>query len=96
MTKKESAATLIVELTLDKVSAKARTGEPSDDVEDIALPLWTGILPISTTIGDPITAHNASHIGIPPFLAPYPATRPGVGNQANKPPGLQAGVQGPF
>ena len=70
MTKKESAATLIVELTLDKVSAKARTGEPSDDTEDIALPLWAGILPISTTIGDPITAQNASHIGIPSFLAP--------------------------
>ena len=39
MTKKESAATLIVELSLDRVSAKARTGEPTDDDEDIFLVL---------------------------------------------------------
>ena len=69
LTKKESAATLIVELSLDKVSAKARTGEPADDEEDIALPLWAGLLPISTTIGQPITANNAIGIPVPPHLS---------------------------
>ncbi len=70
ITKKESAATLIVELTLDKVSAKARTGDPSDDEADLELGLWAGILPISTTVGAPITAQNASSIAFPPFLTP--------------------------
>ena len=69
LTKKESAATLIVELNLDKVSAKARTGEPSDDEADISLPLWAGLLPISTTFGPPITATNAIGIPVPPHLS---------------------------
>ena len=69
LTKKESAATLIVELNLDKVSAKARTGEPSDDEADISLPLWAGLLPISTTFGPPITATNAIGILVPPHLS---------------------------
>ncbi len=66
MTKKEAAATLIVELMLDKVSAKARAGEPSDDEEDIQLPLWAGILPLETSIGPAVTASNAKGIPIPP------------------------------
>ena len=69
LTKKESAATLIVELNLDKVSAKARTGEPSDDEADISLPLGAGLLPISTTFGPPITATNAIGIPVPPHLS---------------------------
>ena len=68
MTKKESAATLIVELSLDKLSAKARTGEPSDDEEDISLPLWAGLLPIETKLGTPITATNAAGIDVPSHL----------------------------
>lgn len=68
MTKKESAATLIVELSLDKVSAKARTGEPSDDDEDVSLPLWAGILPLTTSVGAPITAKNAQGIPVPPHI----------------------------
>ncbi|NDE40239.1 MAG: pyridoxamine 5'-phosphate oxidase family protein [Actinobacteria bacterium] len=31
LTKKESAATMIAELSLEKISAKARSGDPSDD-----------------------------------------------------------------
>jgi nitroimidazol reductase NimA-like FMN-containing flavoprotein (pyridoxamine 5'-phosphate oxidase superfamily) len=68
MTKKESAATLIVELNLDKVSAKARSGEPSDDEEDVSLPLWAGLLPLTTALGAPITAGNAAGIAVPAHL----------------------------
>ena len=66
MTNKESAATMIVELALDKISAKKRDGEPSDDEEDIQLPLWAGILPLETSIGPAVTASNAKGIPIPP------------------------------
>ena len=66
MTNKESAATMIVELSLDKISAKKRAGEPSDYEEDVELPIWAGILPLTTTLGAPITASNAKGIPIPP------------------------------
>jgi nitroimidazol reductase NimA-like FMN-containing flavoprotein (pyridoxamine 5'-phosphate oxidase superfamily) len=68
LTKKESAATIIVEVPMDKVSAKARSGEPSDDEGDIALPLWAGLLPMSTSFGAPITATNAVGIPVPPHI----------------------------
>jgi len=68
MTKKESAATMIVELSLDKLSAKARTGEPSDDDEDISLPIWAGLLPLETKLGKAITATNAAGIALPSHL----------------------------
>jgi uncharacterized protein len=66
---KEIAATMIVELSLDKVSAKSRSGDPSDDEEDLALPIWAGLLPIETKIGAPITAANASAIAVPSHIA---------------------------
>ena len=66
MTNKESAATMIVELSLDKLSGKKREGEPSDDEDDVELPIWAGILPLTTTLGAPITASNAAQIPIPP------------------------------
>jgi hypothetical protein len=65
MTKKESAATMIVELSLDKISAKARSGDPSDDEEDLDLPLWAGIIPLTTTHEPAITAKNAAGIPVP-------------------------------
>ena len=66
---KEIAATMIVELSLDKVSAKSRSGDPSDDEEDLALPIWAGLLPIETKLGAPITAANASAIAVPSHIA---------------------------
>ena len=68
MTKKESAATMIVELSLDKISAKARAGEPSDDEEDLALGLWAGIIPLKSVQGAAITATNAAGIAVPSHL----------------------------
>ena len=66
---KEMAATMIVELSLDKISAKSRTGDPSDDDEDLALPIWAGLLPIETKVGTPITAANAAAIPVPSHIA---------------------------
>jgi hypothetical protein len=66
---KEIAATMIVELTLDKISAKSRDGDPIDDDEDVALPIWAGILPIETKLGAPITAANAAGIAVPSHIA---------------------------
>jgi nitroimidazol reductase NimA-like FMN-containing flavoprotein (pyridoxamine 5'-phosphate oxidase superfamily) len=68
LTKKESAATMIVELSLEKISAKARSGDPSDDEEDLDLGLWAGIIPIRTTHEAAITAKNAAGIAVPPHI----------------------------
>ena len=63
ITKRESAATIIADL--DRVSAKARTGEPTDDDEDIFLLLWACLLPLPTTLGAPITGGNTARIAVP-------------------------------
>jgi len=68
LTKKESAATMIVELSLDKISAKARSGDPSDDEEDLPLGLWAGTIPLKTVQESAITAVNAAGIAVPPHI----------------------------
>ena len=42
--KKELAATAVIRLDLDEVSAKLRTGGVNDEPEDLALPHWAGVV----------------------------------------------------
>jgi nitroimidazol reductase NimA-like FMN-containing flavoprotein (pyridoxamine 5'-phosphate oxidase superfamily) len=51
--RRELAATAVLALPLDEVSAKVRTGPPKDDEPDYALPIWAGILPLALTSGEP-------------------------------------------
>ncbi len=55
MTEKEVRATSVLRLPLDEASAKIRTGPPGDDEEDYDLPIWAGVVPVSTIYGAPIT-----------------------------------------
>lgn len=50
---KEVRATLVVKVSLTECSAKARTGPPIDDEEDMSLPVWAGVLPVRTVYGPP-------------------------------------------
>lgn len=50
---KEVAATRVLELPLEEVSAKVRTGPPQDLEKDVELPIWAGVLPLSTVAGEP-------------------------------------------
>ncbi|MEU7584052.1 pyridoxamine 5'-phosphate oxidase family protein [Streptomyces sp. NPDC041068] len=43
---KELAATAVIRLDLTEVSAKARTGGPNDEPEDMDLPHWAGVVPL--------------------------------------------------
>jgi uncharacterized protein len=52
-TSKELAATVVLALPLEEVSAKIRTGPPKDEDEDYELPIWAGILPLGLTAGAP-------------------------------------------
>ena len=53
-TEKELAATSVIALDLNEVSAKVRTGPPIDDEEDYELPVWAGILPLGLEAGQPV------------------------------------------
>ena len=50
----ELKQTMVLALPLEEVSAKVRKGPPVDDDEDYATPVWAGVVPISTRLGDPI------------------------------------------
>lgn len=55
MQEKEVKATTILRLSLDEASAKVRTGPPGDDEEDYELPIWAGVVPVTSTYGTPET-----------------------------------------
>lgn len=44
---KELAATTVLRIPLDEAACKIRTGGPKDDAEDLALPVWAGVLPMA-------------------------------------------------
>lgn len=49
----EMRQTVVLALPLEEVSAKVRSGAPVDDEEDYSLPIWAGIVPIHTRLGEP-------------------------------------------
>lgn len=49
----ELKATQVVAMPLDEATAKVRTGGPVDDPDDLALPAWTGVIPLTMTPGLP-------------------------------------------
>jgi nitroimidazol reductase NimA-like FMN-containing flavoprotein (pyridoxamine 5'-phosphate oxidase superfamily) len=50
----EMKATSVLALPLEEVSAKMRTGNPVDDEEDYALPVWAGVVPVRQVLGEPV------------------------------------------
>jgi nitroimidazol reductase NimA-like FMN-containing flavoprotein (pyridoxamine 5'-phosphate oxidase superfamily) len=68
MTSKEVAGTMIVEVPLTKYSAKSRTGVVIDEPEDKELPIWSGVIPLTTLRGTPITAEDSAGIAVPPHI----------------------------
>jgi hypothetical protein len=49
----EVKQTAVLRVPLATASAKVRSGAPIDDEADVSLPIWAGVLPVSTTIGEP-------------------------------------------
>ena len=70
--KKELAATAVIRLDLEEVSAKLRTGGVNDEPEDLALPHWAGVVPLrkgyDTPVGDPDLAPGTA---LPDYLGSH-------------------------
>ncbi len=68
-TETEMKATAVVAITIEKASAKIRTGPPGDDEDDYGRATWAGVLPLSVHYG-PLQADPrlADDIEIPHYL----------------------------
>ncbi|WP_395359580.1 pyridoxamine 5'-phosphate oxidase family protein [Streptomyces sp. YH02] len=67
---KELAATAVIRLDLNEVSAKVRTGGPNDDAEDLSLPHWSGVIPVRGGYGAPVPADDLDPaVALPDYLA---------------------------
>ncbi|MEV5430742.1 pyridoxamine 5'-phosphate oxidase family protein [Streptomyces sp. NPDC052701] len=68
--RKELAATAVLRLDLDEVSAKLRTGGVNDEPEDLALPHWAGVVPLRKGYGTPVADPDlAPGTELPGYLA---------------------------
>jgi len=53
-TRKELAATSVLAVSLGEASVKVRTGSPGDEPEDLDLPVWAGVVPMTMSFGEPV------------------------------------------
>jgi hypothetical protein len=51
---KELAMTTVLSMALTEASAKVRTGMPIEEPEDLPLPVWAGVIPLTTVRGAPL------------------------------------------
>lgn len=71
----ELKATTMLVMEIEEFSVKISEGPPHDEECDLDAPIWGGVLPIKTVIGDPVADDNlrddAAPLGLPPkpFIA---------------------------
>jgi nitroimidazol reductase NimA-like FMN-containing flavoprotein (pyridoxamine 5'-phosphate oxidase superfamily) len=66
----EIKGTTILALPLDESSAKIRSGPPVDDEDDLALPVWAGIIPLRLEPSEPTAADGVDGTP-PPYASAY-------------------------
>jgi nitroimidazol reductase NimA-like FMN-containing flavoprotein (pyridoxamine 5'-phosphate oxidase superfamily) len=67
---RELAATAVLSVPLDEVSAKVRRGNAVDEEEDYGLPVWAGVLPLAVVPGAPVPDPRLDPaIPVPAYLA---------------------------
>lgn len=75
-TDSEVGQAAVIELRLDEVSAKVRTGGPIDQPEDLASPVWAGVIPLRLVAEPPIPADDlAPGIEIPAYVSEFVSKR---------------------
>ena len=71
-TGQELAATAAVRLPISEASAKIRTGGAIDDPGDLDADVWAGVIPLLTTVGEPIpNADLKAGVALPGYVAGY-------------------------
>ena len=71
----ELNATVVLGLPIADLSLKSRSGDPSDAVEDLALPVWTGVIPLALRAAPPVPAVDMDRsIPLPAYLDARRAT----------------------
>jgi nitroimidazol reductase NimA-like FMN-containing flavoprotein (pyridoxamine 5'-phosphate oxidase superfamily) len=72
MTAQELKATSVVGMTIDEATAKVRAKMNADDAEDLPVPVWAGVLPVSTVVGEwrpcPHNGPEAAQLGVAPYV----------------------------
>jgi uncharacterized protein len=72
---KDLETTKVLSMQIEEASAKARTGPSADKADDLELPYWAGVLPLSLTAGDPVPAPDlAQGIEVPDHVAGWNRT----------------------
>ena len=69
--RQELKGTVVLSMPIDEGSAKVRTGPPVDDDEDYELDVWAGVVPLTTTPGEPIPDTDA--LPVPKHVRAYSA-----------------------
>jgi nitroimidazol reductase NimA-like FMN-containing flavoprotein (pyridoxamine 5'-phosphate oxidase superfamily) len=70
--RKELKATGVIAMPIESASAKVRSGPPKDDAEDMALPVWAGVVPFQQVAGDPLADPAAPAVlPLPEYLRAY-------------------------
>lgn len=64
---KEYAATTVLRIGLSEAACKVRTGGPNDDEEDMAWPVWAGVLPFARTRLAPVP-HEECRVMPPAYV----------------------------
>ena len=65
-------ATMVLGMKIDEGVAKIRTGGPVDEEPDYALPIWAGVIPVRTIVGDPIPdPRNLAEVEIPDHVKDF-------------------------
>ena len=68
-TRKELNATSMLKLPIETFSVKRREGGPSDAKADMDAPIWAGVVPLTTTAGEPVDSPDlAAGIKQPAYL----------------------------
>jgi uncharacterized protein len=69
---RELKATSVLRLPIEEFSAKVRQGPAIDDEEDYSFPTWAGVVPLDTTVGEPINDPRLVPLrDVPAYLKNY-------------------------
>ena len=65
----ELRKTTVVSVPLDTISAKVSAGPPEHDIADIGTGVWAGVVPMTTTYGDPEPSPDLEpNVEVPDYL----------------------------